>query len=938
MSTTLSTADQLTQSRRYLEEVFADRPRLEQVAEALLQRECEAYLPGFALNVGLLGIGGISSAPADEKNVTYDQWLSLSDTLLKRVMRGRLLNLTAGVHVLVEKTGRGPWVPLANAPSVDEIEAIINRVAPSLLKAFQSSLADYWSQAPLQDRLSSRWRIVANHLRRCLMFGPQLPPLSSDEYQRVLGRFYPVKAERVQCLGPGVLSVYQLYAREEGGAGEWLVVLLIESRAATVSTYYLFSPSSGLQRLAGIEDLASLLPLHMSRHSTGRRVEWAVREPEEDVFDAMAQMLLEKQLRDLAALRWSDFPDQDWYKHRFSRLTAPSVWFGGALERGTITEQALPVWLQGASTQDRLHASRLLKNLYTAQIDAAGADFMDGLEPIHVYARHALQERMRLDYPQEVVINPDDYLLTFTRTQGGTVGWTESISRTLTEWALDNPFVDPYAQVRITNHVEPGYIPDWWFTIAYVKRLIPAVDIGKHYPQLLQRKLLDDPVERRRRERLFVAQVRTQLPLVALENLLRQSCGITRTGLRWIEAAVRLTAQERQVGGDEIVVRPLAFLTQAGSRVYPAANMFVIGPRDSALLPHLLYHPGSAQPLHEWATRQDLLTAIARVGPLQTEVLNSLEPQGRGIFGNGGFLQPHTQRYGQGDEFAPLLVPGPGLLCDQQVPGDFLAYVYSSNAQALVTRAQEQSRSNDAKRWAAFRSELWQLFNVVMPLLRGPLASVGWLYQSMLSAKTLLELPQTGADERRAAAIANAVADLAGILLYPAAGLDERLGLAGAQPQPPATRSAALVRQAANVHELRRNAVADITSMDIGWRSAGSLSPAQQKTLDSYKWRQQGRPWPVTARNIETTGAKKGLVRVPTAGDGFQLHVLIEGGLYPVAETEYGFRVVDTLQPQRIGPWVKRDSAGSWGFDLRLRLRGGGPKTNGAACRNSAQR
>jgi hypothetical protein len=930
MSTTSTTPDQVTQSRIYLGQVFADRPRLEEVAEAVLQHEINERWPASALNVSELRIGHILAPASEGKPATYGALLRLGDVLLKRIMQGDLLNLTAKVHVLLGRHEQAAWKPVAQAPSVDELEVLINQLAPSLLGAFQARLVDYWSQAPIQDPLSTRWRIVANQLRRCLMFGPQSPPLPAGEYQRVLGQFYPLKAERSRRLGEGVLRVYQVYAWEEGGAGEWLVVLLIESRPLTVSTYYLYSPGTGIQRLRGLEDLSNLVPLHMSRRYIGQRVEWALREPQDDVFDAMAQTLLEKQLRDLAALRWSNFPSMQWYEQRFRQLTAPQAWFVVQTGPDGIPEQALPAWLQGASAADRLHASRLLDALHAVQVDAAGADYLDGLEPIHVYARKALQARMRLDHPQEIVINPDDYMMTFTRTQGGTVGWTESTSRTLTEWALDNPFTDLYAHVTLTNRVEPGYIPDWWLTVDYIKRLILAVDIGKHYPALLKRNLLDDPAERQRRQALFVGQTRAQLPLVALECQLRRRRGLTRNGVRWVEAVVQASVEARKVDGHEIVLRPLAFLTHTGGQAYSAANMYVIGPKDDALQPHLLYRPGSDIPLQQWTSRQQLLDAIARVGPLQTEVLNSLDPQGRAVLGNGGFLEPHIRRQGQGGEFAPIEVPAPALLSDQQVPGDYLAYVFSSNAQALVRRAEAQSRSNEDKRWAAFRDDLWQLFNVVMPLLRGPLATVGWLYQSLLSARTLVTLPQDADNQSRATAVADAVANLSGILLYPAAGLNERIGLSGVEPSPSGASPPARVEQAAALNELRRRGGADITSMDFGWHSAGSLSLEQQKVLDTYKWRQGKQPWPVTVDNIETRGAQKGLVRVFTGGDRFRLHALINGGLYPVTGTAEGVRVIDLGQPGRFGPWVKRDEAGVWSVDLRMRLAGGMPKPSGA--------
>jgi len=56
-------------------------------------------------------------------------------------------------------------------------------------------------------------------------------------------------------------------------------------------------------------------------------------------------------------------------------------------------------------------------------------------------------------------------------------------------------------------------------------------------------------------------------------------------------------------------------------------------------------------------------------------------------------------------------------------------------------------------------------------------------------------------------------------------------------------------------------------------------------------------------------------------------YVKINSKYYSVERDTDGLRIQDANQPTRWGPWLMKDAAGKWQLDLRLRLKGGAPKS-----------
>ena len=103
--------------------------------------------------------------------------------------------------------------------------------------------------------------------------------------------------------------------------------------------------------------------------------------------------------------------------------------------------------------------------------------------------------------------------------------------------------------------------------------LISEVDVGKHYPALLEQQLLARTPQSAARQALFIEQVPIQLAMQAAELKLKGQAGLTAQGVQFVETLTRPGTGSRQVDGLDITVRPLAFLRKPGATPDVVENM-----------------------------------------------------------------------------------------------------------------------------------------------------------------------------------------------------------------------------------------------------------------------------------------------------------------------------------------------------------------------------
>ncbi|WP_457970349.1 hypothetical protein M1D68_11085 [Pseudomonas sp. R4-84] len=669
-----------------------------------------------------------------------------------------------------------------------------------------------------------------------------------------------------------------------------------------------------------------------------------------DLFDTQAALILEQQLTELKAVQlpskiglanlsalYSDLSDPTRCLRDAPRLTP---------ETSARLAPLLPDWLKNASLADCGRFQRYSLGLASIRSRIQGPSHPSDIK---AFAAEALLTQMNKtndispDKADPSQYQPDDIELIFTVSAGypGTAGISERRTMSLTRLAINNLVARPSGHLQLAHR--QGLSLPAWLTTDFITRkngLIEQVDIGTTYPRYLQQELLGDSSQAREQQKIFAEQVPAQLPLEALRQMLTEKNGMTRQGLRLIEAVFQPDTEGRQVDGQPVVMRHLAFLRKPQAQPDIASNMFIVEAQDASTGPHLLYRPLYVPSLMEFPTRLALQQAIATTGDLQTSVLTWMSDAARSVYANGGFTEPHIVRFFQGDEFSAPEKPVPATLAtggmnDELLQylhrGELLQYLYGCNAQALITQADRNSVSNSESRWAALLEGGSLLFNTLLfPLLRGPAMSAVWLWSLMASASR--DIPALISEDP-------VTRELAAVdFLVNLAMLTSQLHASPAPPrvpiaetvkeqamQAPAPRATAEQWPAPPVPAILEGSVSlpDAHSgaldriLDFSFTGARHRLTSQQRT----QLARMQVPRPESLPEPIHYGPFKGLYVI-----GNKWHALVNENLYRISpEADGSTRIVDPLDRLRMGPALQTDGQGNWSIDLSLRLRGGMP-------------
>ena len=221
-----------------------------------------------------------------------------------------------------------------------------------------------------------------------------------------------------------------------------------------------------------------------------------------------------------------------------------------------------------------------------------------------------------------------------------------------------------------------------WMTAGYVKQLVQELDVGSSYIALLRRLLIEDEQVASTRRGLFKAQLRNQLPMLALEKKIKGESAITSRGVEIIQ---QLMHQDRLTAHDSVVMRPLELSPYEGAAVDTVVNMFVFGARQKSVGPFVLYSPFNSEVLREFVSWQALLAAIKQAGPLNDQVLEWMPQKSRGYYVEGGFDRPHLESVLLEGELA-LLPRRPATLSERVLVGDHFEFLFDANNGATSSR------------------------------------------------------------------------------------------------------------------------------------------------------------------------------------------------------------------------------------------------------------
>ncbi|MBY8949553.1 hypothetical protein J1G35_27195 [Pseudomonas sp. SH10-3B] len=434
-------------------------------------------------------------------------------------------------------------------------------------------------------------------------------------------------------------------------------------------------------------------------------------------------------------------------------------------------------WMENTSDANRFILHELTMELAGYMHRNKEHTYNSDIPDIRTY----IQEQLKTLSPPPVPYDSNDVEVTFHTPYGAQANGFGAIKTTkmsLTDAFIQNLAGLPGGSIEV-RHKSTGELIPALNTEGALKALIQRLDVGKNYPELLKRELLDTPATKTERQRRFAQQVPIELKMKALELTAKGESGFDNAmGFRYLQAVVDPTPGSKSVGGKEITVRPLAFVREPGVTPDIVENMFLIEPKDSTQGPHILYRPLMADtPLLQFPSRQALLEAIQKPGKLQSDILAWLadEPT-RTVYDHGGFSEPHLHANRViSDDFTALRTPDAPTLAttgaaiddlqEKLQSGQLMNHLYEANAKAMTTLAERQTVSNSESRWATLKEGGFLLLNAALPALRGPAAVLGLALQT----QGILGDIKTLADEKdghKEAAVTDLLTNLAMLVLH----------------------------------------------------------------------------------------------------------------------------------------------------------------------------
>ncbi|OIN47830.1 hypothetical protein BLL37_10985 [Pseudomonas azotoformans] len=900
-------------------------PAFREVAAVLLRRELKAHYPNLDIDPNITLVGTAVWDIVDDQVVARPpRYQALADVLAKQAVLGVPAIYIEGEHFLTQ-------LPIVEPPvhlqvRIEEIANIINLLAPVMITGFQEQQAEYWNQSngssgphwyELSSALRSFWNVdeVEGWTHEDCVMARSLYT-APDPAVRKRNDPYQSRA----CL----VDIFLI--GDDGKAthlNDSLIAVLVGKQQGR-EVLLTYSPGHGYDKFESTEELGNALENYLPEHALGKTIDWRLYEPSGNFFDQQACILISIQIDAIGAIRFTNTQSLP------GPVTAPAG--NGVIKKSPGLDwfrEALPDWLSNASSSDQDAYGRHLKDLAALHSLNEGQAYNDGIAPIEQYALDALKAEMLKDHDDarhlpldrfDIVVQSPVIWGSFT-----VPGQTVTTTFNLAQLALQNLIALPLGN-KTLRRKNSGAIPDW-LTVDYVETLITRIDIGRTYPALIQRTLLDDQVESWRREKLYTSQLRIQLPMLALQYKLNQQGGIDERGYRYVIAALQESAADRKVEGDTIVVRPLSFLTRhhKGTRD-TVANMFVIGPVDLLAGPCLLYRPLLDEPLSQYPSPANLIYAIQQSPSLRESVLAWLPDSVRTDYSRyvfpGALPSPWSVVDFLVDPAKVLELSGPLLLGDETLNGDVLSALFKANANALVELANRESVSNADARWATFKHTGWLIFNAALPFLGSTVGVAAWIWQIMDQLQEVVEAEDDPQHRSRWSALTDLLLNLGmAITLHRVTRrpLESEPPTIAKLPKPveptPVERMPTTLRKIADVNT---SEIPSDRSQPLHTSGASHRNPSQLGTfLDSYKIDKPdnlGKP-------ISESGPRQHLYQLadkyyaPVGNRWFQ--VIVDEGDNVI--------IVDPKELSRLGPLLVGNRQGNWFIDTRLRLRGGGP-------------
>ncbi|WP_248731428.1 hypothetical protein [Pseudomonas sp. MWU13-2517] len=895
-------------------------PAFREVAATRLREHLQLLYPSLDIDPNAVVVGTpLWDLKDDEVVLVGCDYQALTDILAVQTLFATTALYIEGQHFLSQLPIVEPAVHLP--VRILDIASLLNAVAPLMVRAYQQAQLDYWNSA---EDGNPRWRALSTVLRNVWNVN-KVPGWTDDDCLMARQLFLAPdaatrKADTSHALRAYVVDIDQV--------DDYLISVLIGKQQGreVVLTHSLFS---GLKKYTSLDQLGLELPLSATQ-------QWRLIEPEGDFFDYLASAFIGIQIKDIGTMECSDIREPEVAQHNLAQPPTPRSTREAAFLQDYL--EALPDWLTNASAPDQDAYARHLKDLAALHSANEGRSYDQGLSSIRAYTLEQLKAELLKDHPDAdaQLLDDLDIVVRSPVVWGlfAVPGQIETTVFSLTELALQNLIALPLGSKSLRRH-KARASPEW-LSVDYLESLITRVDIGTTYPALIKETLLDNPTESARRQQLYAEHLRIQLPLLALQCKMRGEGAIDEHGYAYVKAVMQAKPAERQVQGQLIVMRPLAFVPTRRQDATPdeVANMYVIGPEDPAAGPCLLYRPLLDKSLLQFPSPSNLLYALQQSISLRESVLAWLPDNVRTDYARyvfpGDLPSPWAMVDFIVDPYKVWIMGGSLLLSQTAITGELFSALYNANANALVTLADQQSMSNVEARWATFKRTGWLIFNLALPFLGGTVGAAAWIWQIMDQLQHLADTRRHPEQDSTWAALADLLLNIGmAITLHSVSRSAPRRTLRSKPLPPPSLSAPAGPVKPSRLATISADAL-DTPDQPLHVSGAINRTPLRLATvLDSFK---VSKPDTVGDANGEV-GPWQDLYRggehwyAPVGDRWFQV----------VVDENENVLIVDSERPSRTGPPLVHNRQGQWFVDTRLRLRGGGPKIMTAKGRAQAK-
>ncbi|WLH35630.1 hypothetical protein PSH79_27640 [Pseudomonas sp. FP2196] len=900
-------------------------PSLREVASKTLQPALKTLYPTLHIDpqqamvvTPTWVIKGEQVAPGRE------QIESLTDVLVRLALSGTTVTYLDGEHFLTLHPGRSAiQLPV----KIDAVGRLLNEFAPLMFVAFKEQHIAYWGTFIAPDR--ARWQQMSDALRNLWNVDAR-PGWDADQQAMAHAVFNaPDKQQRLPddkyktraCL----IDLDQGEADAEEGKHLTLLDCAVLIGTVGQRTMILtYSVIHGFQTFDSLDELGEALPRKFWQKKSGSRLKWRLVEPQGNFFDHQACTLIALEGDALGEINFFEGSTFDQLYPHTGKPRQPPPNLKPHIDR---MRAMLPSWLDEAAPADQAAYSRYLLDLTVLQHSNKGKSFQEQIASLQTFTRDALSRQMLKDHPTATGLKIDNIEISIASLEvWGTFvlpGNIQIKSLSLIELALQNLAGLPLGN-KTVRYKDDSALPDW-MTVTYLEQLVSTVDIGKTYPAHLKKLLVDDAVQAAALQQLYTRQLAIELPLLALQHKVRGEAGIDELGYRYVVAALDSHAEARQVNGQEIVIRPLAFAAhRASSGADTVTNMFVIGPRDADKGPCVLYRPLFQMALIQYPSHANLLYAIQHSRQLRESVLAWLPDDVRFNYSQFVFTAklPSVWTVPQllVNPLTALDMSGPVTLGAAVIESDILATLHTTNVQAVITQADRQSVSNAEARWASLKRGGWMLFNAALPFLGRSVGTAAWIWQIMDDLQEIGDVANQESGKVAWKAVADIFLALGMVLAHRAA--------VGDRPPPESTYVFPEEEpQATTPHPtlIKPQHLPDVTGAELPTAHESSVnalaallrSPLALTTLlDSF--------------NIAKPA---GLGDAASTGQHQHLYAHQNKWYAPVGKRWFEVQINDNADVQIVdsrhqsslaGPLLTHTAGGQWVVDLRLRLRGGG--------------